>query len=841
MRERGRVRAVSGHGRAELAGDWRMSATPAGACDGPAALATAGPFVAATAPCTAASALRAAGAFDLERSATRRFDGEDWWFSTSFTSPEIEAGDERVLVFDGLATLADVWIDGEHALSSDDMFLAHEVALPRAGEHELVLRCRSLDAALAIRKPSPRWRAPMVENQKLRFFRTTLLGRTPGWSPPVPPVGPFRAVFVEHRSAVDVGDVRIAPKLDEDGDGLLGISCRVRGLGRAVRAVAIELARGGATFRAALAPSTGERFAGHLQVPRVDRWWPHTHGEPALYAARLLVAHDGGETEVDLGPVGFRALSIATERDSFRVLLDELPVFCRGAVWTPLDPVSFNASDEALAAAFDQVTGAGMNMLRVSGAIGYESDAFLDLCDARGVLLWQDFAFANLDYPDEDPAFVALVEAEARQELLRLSGRPSLAVLCGASESEQQAAMWGAPRERWAPRLTHEILPRLARELAPDVTYWPSSAHGGAFPHQASAGTTSYYGVGAYLRPLEDARRAEVRFASECLAFANVPSSAGLPGGASTRAHHPAWKARSPRDLGAGWDFDDVRDHYLARLFGVDPLALRYADHERYLALSRATSGEVMAAVFAEWRRARSPTGGGLVWFWRDLWAGAGWGVLEANGAPKAAYHYLRRALQPTAIAITDEGVNGLALHLVHEGPAALDGEVRLALYRGGETAVGDASLAVHLAPRGVREIAAVSLLDGFVDLSYAYRFGPPTADLVVASLVVDTFEVAQAFHLPLGLGLARERDLGLTAQARRLDDGSYELTVATRRFAQSIAIEARGYEGDDDWFHLAPGASRTTRLRALPAAGPLRGVIQALNAESSTPIVVAP
>src|SRR5581483_573350 len=329
--------------------------------------------------------------------------------------------------------------------------------------------------------------------------------------------------------------------------------------------------------------------------------------------------------------------------------------------------------------------------------------------------------------------------------LARLTGRPCLAVLCGNSEGEQQAAMWGAPRESWSPTLFHETLAQLAREHRPDVPYWPSSAHGGAFPHQGSSGTTSYYGVGAYLRPLEDARRAEVRFASECLAFANIPESraiAAMPGGPSIRCHHPAWKARTPRDLGAGWDFDDVRDHYLARLFGVNPLELRYADHDRYLALSRVVSGEVMAHTLAEWRRKRSTCRGALIWFWRDLWHGAGWGVVDAEGFPKAAYHYLRRACQPVALSISDEGNNGLYLHVTNEPGAALTARLEVKLFRGGEINVGTASGEIALAARETQEIPAAALFAGFLDLSYAYRFGPPPQDLVVATLVTAEGEV---------------------------------------------------------------------------------------------------
>ncbi|MBW3629606.1 MAG: hypothetical protein KY464_09930, partial [Gemmatimonadetes bacterium] len=95
-----------------------------------------------------------------------------------------------------------------------------------------------------------------------------------------------------------------------------------------------------------------------------------------------------------------------------------------------------------------------------------------------------------------------------------------------------------------------------------------------------------------------------------------------------------------------------------------------------------------MEEVFAEWRRPGSRCGGGLVWFFQDLWPGAGWGVVDSGGAPKAAWHALRRAFRPVQLAITDEGVNGLALHLINETAKPLEAKLSLHCLRDGEVSV---------------------------------------------------------------------------------------------------------------------------------------------------------
>jgi beta-mannosidase len=814
-----RVRRVEGNRRSALDGGWQCAPASAGvereAIDSL-------DWTPAAVPNTAANALRAAGRWDFSQ--TRDFDAEDWWWRTRFSA---EAG-PAVLGFDGLATLAEAWLDGRLILETDNMFRAHEVPVTLNGEHELLIRCRALTPELARRRrPRPGWQVPMLEQQALRWFRTTLLGRTPGWSPPCPAVGPWRAVWLETR-ALRVGRVQLDARA---ADAALGSVTMTATLDARVDTATLIVERDGQRI---VTPLTrhDDQWHARAEVPGPVLWWPHTHGEPALYQASLTLAHAGQTTAVDLGRIGFR--NIELERgsgDDFSIKVNGVPVFCRGACWTPPDPVTLTATPDEYHTAIAQVREAGMNMLRVGGTMVYEDDAFYDALDEGGILLWQDLMFANMDYPD-DEAFVANALAEVDQQLERLHSHACLAVLCGNSEIEQQAAMSGAPRECWSPPLFHQDIAERARTF--DVPYVPSSATGGAFPHVADHGPTSYYGVGAYLRDFNDARLSRVRFASECLAFANIPEDSGLPKH-GVRAHHPLWKQRSPRDLGAGWDFDDVRDHYVQRLFGVDAVALRSLDHDRYLALGRAATGEAMARCFAEWRRADSPTRGALIWFLRDLWPGAGWGVVDANGDPKPCWYALKRALAPVALAITDEGVNGLALHVCNDPDTPLDARVEIDLYRNGEVPVGHVQTGMHVPAHAAIALPAASLFDEWLDLSHAYRFGPPLADVIHAKLFAGDALLSDAFWFPAALPSTRDADIGLTVTIERDEHDAPTLRLATRRFAQSIAIDAPGFTPVDNGFHLAPGQVRDVLLHRKSTAPrtATRGNISALNAAS--------
>jgi beta-mannosidase len=807
----------------ELDQGWELSRAADGGAPIPAAV-----------PGTAAGALRDAGLW--QPGDPLDFDAEDWWFRTRFARPEGDAGEIR-LELDGIATVAEVLLNGESLLESDSMFARHSVDVTGrlADENELVIHCKALGPLLRERRrPRARWRTRVVAEQNLRFFRTSILGRAPGFAPGPAPVGPWRPVGLRARSGFALANVRLRPRLD-GAVAAVEVSAEVRDLGAAPDSIELELIGPTGTHRAALALEDA-RVSGRLEVPEAARWWPHTHGDPELYEATLIA----GDRTIPAGRVGFRTIAAGPDgheikADGLDMRVNGVTVFARGAVWTPVDAVALAAPRDELRAALETMRDGGMNVVRVVGTSAYESRAFHELCDELGLLVWQDLMFANFDYPFADDAFRATVEAEVEAELAQLAPHPSLAVLCGNSEVEQQAEMVGLEPGVARDEFFAETVPRALDEAGLDVPYVPSAPCGGSLAFRTNRGVANYFGVGAYLRPLTDARAAEVRFASECLAFSNVPDEAGVErvfgDAAPAPGHHPRWKAGVPRDAGAGWDFEDVRDHYLSELYGLDPVALRWSDPERYLELGRAVTGEVMAEVFGEWRRAPSPCGGGIVLWQRDLVAGAGWGLVDELGHPKAAYHHLRRALAPVSVWTTDEGLNGVSAHVANDRPQALAATLRVAVYRG-EHRLEQATEELDLAAHETLERELESLLGRFFDLSWAYRFGPPAQDLIAVSLEdAEGRVLSQCFRFPAVRPLAPRSAAELGLEAVIATGETTELRIASKAFAYGVRIHASGFAPSDDAFSIEPGGGRTVTLRPHESgAEPAEVTLTALN-----------
>ena len=795
-----------------LDADWRMTVTRPDAAVSPRELPPDAVWHSAAVPGTALQALRDRTSW--VGGAPPPLHDHDVWFRTVF---DARAGEKLRLL--GLAGLAEVWIGDACVLRTESMFVAYTIALAQAGATELAIRFRSLTAALRAATGRSRWRTKLVTSNGLRAHRQTLLGHMPGWCPSFHAVGPFRPI--ERIGGPGVLDSCVLQAVLRGTDGVLSVRVGAGGtLGPGAR-LRVRVGR----REVPLERCASGQLAAEMLLPDVALWWPHTHGTPVLHDVFLV----DGASELRLGRVGFRTVRVLRGDDGcgFGLAINGVPVFCRGACWTNADLLGLGCERETYATWLRLAVEAGMNMIRVGGTMLYESTSFHDLCDEMGILVWQDLMFANLDYATEQPDFRDNAVLEVEQLVRRLAGSPSLVVVCGGSEMAQQSTLLGLAAERRAMAFFEVFLPALIERLRPDLQYVPHSPWGGALPTSLNEGISHYYGVGAYRRKLEDARRAGVRFATECLALANPP-------GATSPCMDGAGNV--PRDRGASWSFADTRDHYLQELYLVDPAGLRGEDPQRYLDVSRAVTADLMEAVFAEWRRPGSRCAGGLVWQLQDLEACSGWGVIDSHAHPKAAWHGLRRVLAPVQILLSDEGLDGLVVHVLNETAETLSAVIHLACLARGAVPVVAAERAVEVAARGSLSLSSQSLLDGFFDISRAYRFGPPEHSVTIATLRAESGRaLSEAFHFPVGRALPRD-DLGLSAAIVR-QRTDWFLDISAARFAQAVHVEASGYRAVSDWFHLPPSVTR--RVALLPDRGithPPDGVVAALNGMQAAP-----
>ncbi len=816
----------------ELVDGWQLSGSAASRFDDPAEIDAAGvDWIPAVVPGTVAQALQAAGLWSIDQSTD--FDAKDWWYRVDFEPGDAIVGNRPALRFDGLATLCDIWLNGEKIAASGNMFLPLELPAPllKPGKNRLYLCFHSLREALSSRKPRPRWKTNLVANQNLRFFRTSLLGRIPGWSPPVAPVGPWRSVSVV--AGARVHDLRLLTGIFRDS-GSVNVSFSMRPAAEEV--LEISLCVGGHSAILDARPDSNRvDYSGRLEIDNVVKWWPHTHGEPYLYPASLRIG-SGAETRViELDPVGFRTIGADRSNGGFAIVVNGGKVFCRGACWTVNDIVSMSDDSDRLREILGLVRRSGANMLRIGGTMVYESDSFYRLCDEFGIMVWQDFQFANMDYPVDDEEFAASVREELNEHLRRNLPRPCMAVHCGGSEIEQQASMMGVATDMVESIGLIAMIRDTHRQSGSPTVFVDSSPTGGVLPISTNRGVSHYFGVGAYLKAPRDVRGHDVRFASECLGFANVPPAPGrdaLFSGGKSFIHHPRWKTRTPRDSNTGWDFEDVRDFYLQLRYGLDPVQLRWAQPERYLQLSELVSAEIMARVMQEWRSAYGNCDGALIWFLKDLWPGAGWGIVGADGVPKAAYYLLKPIWQPLALLITDESLNGLHFHVVNETANDMDGSIRVTLLKNGNITVAEQSMPLTVDSGSIRSVESGAVLNGFFDITNSYRFGPPAQDVAIVELLDRRGEVLcdNAYFLD-GNEVFSHPDTLVSAVAQCETSGNIRVSINSSHFLYRVSLDIPGFVALDNYFNVKPGLDKTVVLEpAGETPSRFRGYVNALN-----------
>ncbi|MEM7432261.1 MAG: glycoside hydrolase family 2 protein [Pseudomonadota bacterium] len=804
--------------------NWRLYKAEPDEYERPALLAATEPLLKIDGAALVVPALRSA---DIDYDDADEFD---WWYQCEF-SADLDHP-ISILRLHGLATLAEVWLNDELILSSENMFVNHAVNVGQhLQEHNVLsIAFRSVSHALKARRPRPKWKTNLVDHQRLRWFRTTLLGRIPGWTPKARAIGPWRPIdFVQGETALH--SCRVLASLD-GSDGVVTVDTNLQS---SVPIQSASITVGKKTIALDVDASGNDiKFSGTLKLPVVEQWFPHTHGLPVLHDYRVSVTtRDNDEQVLKSGRLGFRSIDWEQTESNVGFSVNGQDVFCRGACWTTADIYSLGADRDKLRQILSIAADIGANMIRVGGTMTYESDDFYELCDELGILVWQDFMFANMDYPIDDEAFRDNVTKECQQQIRRLSQHACLAIFCGNSEVEQQAAMFGRTAEDYQSNLFYELIPALIATDAADCAYVAASPTGGALPFHNRNGVSHYFGVGAYRRPIADAATAGILFTSECLGFSNLPSKPFLRqhfGSEQPDTLSLEWKAGVPRDAATDWDFQDVSDHYLVDFFGRDAINYRFADNATYVARATTVAGEVMRRTFPLWREPSSACSGGIVWNMMDIVPGAGWGFVATDGSRKPTSYYLRRAWHAQTVSLLDRGLDGLAAQVINDAHTAMNGVLHVAVLRNSKIPLATAEIEIALDPASQRSYSIDEAIGYFLDTTYAYRFGALAHNVVVATYVDNYGEIQTDAFFPKDRTLAPAADAQVDVLVTR-SNGEVEVSITSDTFLQDLVLDADGFEFSDNYFHLAPNTKKTVRATRISGnTDPLRGMLTALN-----------
>ena len=645
--------------------------------------------------------------------------GARWEYRRRFDAPLLPAGARAHLVFEGLDTFATVLVNGEAVGTSDNMFIPFRFDVTdhlAAGSNDLAVRFDSTEARAAAAA-----QAYGVELKNVaRAPNASFVRKAPchfgwDWGPTLLTVGIWRPVRLEivPRAYVDAIDAWGEP--GETGAGTLGAAVEVAGPRQdGLRLEVIALAPDSKTeVGRAAQPLEGGRAAVTIPVARAELWWPNGMGRQPLYTLRVrLVAGDGAVADERTARVGIRRLELVRDPDpwgrTFFFRANGRPLFAKGANWIPADAMPHRVTPERYRDLLESCAAVRMNMLRVWGGGYYEDEAFYELCDELGLLVWQDFMFACAMYPGDDPAFAGNVEREAAAAVKHLRCHTSLALWCGNNEMESAWFEWGwnkqHPERIWHAyeRLFHEMLPQAVARFDPRRPYIPSSptSHEVGKPSDPASGDAHvwnvWHGQGSHLNYLQSAHRFVSEFGYQSIPSLDTmgpvipPSERRLdlpsmlqhqksPGGNEKIARAvEEWLGR-PRDFESLIYLSQVYQAMAIRT-GVEhwrrgfviphregePEALRHSTDVMLPCLDTATG---------RLKPVSGRTMGALYWQANDCWPVMSWAGLDYHGRWKALHYAARDFFAPYLVSGVAAGGNvpGAALYCTadfHAAPA---------------------------------------------------------------------------------------------------------------------------------------------------------------------------
>lgn len=607
---------------------------------------------------------------------------KDYVYQRTFTVTEAQLAHAHVeLVCEGLDTLAHVSLNGREIAFADNMHITWVWDVKEqlhAGENTLEIRFDSPILYCAKKaEEAPGWESSDA-TPGFRHLRKAHCMFGWDWGPRLPDAGIWRPIFLR---TWDAARLENAMMLQTHHDGVVDVTIRPEIAGESAWSAEITAPDGEVMI---IPETTAAEQVITIEHPQL--WWPNGLGKQPLY--RVTVRLATGDTRV--WRIGLRTMTVSREKDEwgeeFCHVVNGMKVFAMGADYIPEDNILARVTPERTRRLLEDCKAANFNAIRVWGGGYYPDDAFYDICDELGLMVWQDLMYACAFY-DLTPDFERSIRVETHQNVARLRHHASLALICGNNEMEMfmagaNSALINHRTWEFVPTYPHHItdyvkmfeyiLPAIVKETAPQTYWWPASpSSGGNFdaPNDENRGDNHYWDVWHGEKPFTEYRKFFFRYASE-FGFQSFPCLKSvkqftLP---DDRNIFSRVMERHQRNQAANGKILS----YLSQTF-------RYPNSfDDLLYASQLMQAEAIRYGVEHWRRNRGRCMGAIIWQLNDIWPVASWASIDYYGRWKALHYAAKRFFAPVMISAEEEGELSQNPKINEYHPAPLEKSFRL-------------------------------------------------------------------------------------------------------------------------------------------------------------------
>ncbi len=761
-------------------------------------------------------------------------EGADWEYRKTLPmSADLLRHNHVELVFDGLDAYCEVSVNGQPALTADNMFRIWRVdakPLLKPGDNLLRVAFPSPIKVAEKAAAGDRWRTPIGIAEKT-YVRKAAYEYGWDWGPRFVTSGIWRPARLEIWDDARIANLHIRQRDVSAAVAHLSAEVEVLASTDVAAEVTVQYERAGSRDQMARRVVLHAGL-NHVDLPieigRPDLWWPAGTGAQPLYAfsAQLKV----GAEVVDERKVrtGLRSVALRREPDawgrSFEFVVNGVPVFAKGANVIPFDSFPNRVTSREYRRILESARDAHMNMIRHWGGGHYETDEFYDLCDELGIMVWQDFMFGN-DWQPGVYRFKLNVAQEIEDQVKRLRDHACIVLWCGNNETE--ASFQWAVRSRsidnaaqiqmWKDYLTlfYGVVGQTVRQLAPETPYWSSSPTTD-FDSNAEDPSSTYktgdfhdWSVWHGRVPFADYEKPVYRFVSE-YGFQSFPEMRTVEAFTApedrTGILTPVMLAHQKNQQG-----NSIIHDYLLKYY-QEP-----KDFASFLYVSQVLQAEGIKVGAEHMRRHRPETMGSLFWQLNDCWPVASWSSIDYFGRWKALQYYARRFYAPVLVSPhVEDGT--LAVYVVSDRLEPVAASLRTRVISLDGRTLDDTTLAVNIPAQSSQVYlrTALSRLQAKgIDFSHGFVATDLTADgrTLSSNLVylVPTHEI----HLPAA---AIESVVVPGADGCRL-------RLSAKVLARSVHVTFGKLDArpSDDYFDLIPGQPVEIRVEGAASAEELR------------------